>query len=172
MGNKETSDCRSLETLIAEVREHLDCLGYSTEARRHFDIVWRNLAAFAASTGTERMSGDLAEAFLNHRGVGAAGLNSPSASWQRHLQAAVRILQEFQLHGCFQRRRSVSRMKLSEELATILAEYERFCVEELRIRPRTMRGRRRNIFRFLIYLASNGKTDMLLNVNYIHDGEM
>jgi hypothetical protein len=139
MGNKETSDGRSLETLIAEVREHLDCLGYSTEARRHFDITWRNLTAFAASTGTERMSGDLAEAFLNHRGVGAAGLNSPSASWQRHLRAAVRILQEFQLHGCFQRRRSASRMKLSEELAPVLAEYERFCVEELRIRPRTMR---------------------------------
>jgi hypothetical protein len=30
-------------------------------------------------------------------------------------------------------------MKLSEELAPVLAEYERFCVEELRIRPRTMR---------------------------------
>ena len=42
----------------------------------------------------------------------------------------------------------------------VLADYERFCVRELRLSPRTMRVRRRNVYSFLVYQASRGSNDV------------
>jgi len=160
MGSNEAGNGRTLETVIREIQEHFVRLGYSTETQRHYNSSWQRLEQFATGRGVDRMSTGLADAFLEHCGVGSTGPGATAVSGQRQLRAAMRILLEFQWHGCFQRRRSSSPTELPDVLARGLQEYERFCVEELRIRPRTMRGRRHCVTLFLTYLVSCGTSDL------------
>jgi len=156
----QTRSGRSLDAVIDEARGHLGRLGYSRDALRHFDGTWRRLAQFAADRGVAWLSIDLTEAFLVHCGVGSSGPEAPAASGQRYLTAAMRCLLEFQQHGCFQRRRSAASVRLPDALSHVLEAFVRFCTEELRIRPRTMRGRRHHVTAFLMYLASRRVPDV------------
>jgi integrase len=156
----QTRGDRSVSTVIQKARGHMVRLGYSRESLRHFDRTWRKLAQFAADRETASLSVDLTEAFLLHCGVGSSGPEAPAASGQRHLTAAMRYLLEFQQHGCFQRRRSATRVGLPDALSRVLEAFLRFCSEELRIGPRTMRGRRQHVMAFLMYLASRAMLDV------------
>ncbi|MFC1707289.1 site-specific integrase [Planctomycetota bacterium] len=160
MEKKGIGSDRTLGTLIEEIQEQFVRLGYSRRSRRRFDQTWRKLARFAASRDADVMSAELADAFLEHCMVGSTAPGAPAASGQRHLLMAMRILLEFDLHGCFQRRRSGSYPRLPDELSRVMGEYERFCVEALRLSPVTMRGRGRCVSRFLMYLASRGTPDV------------
>jgi integrase len=160
MNGRERTEDHTVEALAADVREELVRLGYSQDTQRHYQATWSRLAAFALERKSEGISVELAEAFLVHSGVGSTGLGAPAASTQCHLRAAMRFLLEFQMHGCFQRRRSNARLRLPGELARVMSEYEQFCAKELRIKHRTMRGRRRNVFRLLMHHASRESTDV------------
>lgn len=159
-GTVETQTGRSLGTVIQETRGHLVRLGYSRVSRRHFDCAWRRLAQFAADRGGASLSVELTEAFLLHCGVGSSAPEAPAASGQRHLRKAMRYLLEFQQHGCIQRRPSVASVHLPAALSHVLETFVLFCSEELRLRPRTMRSRRRHVTAFLMYLASRGMLDV------------
>ncbi len=160
MHGSQGSGDRTVEALAADVREGMARLGYSQETQRHYQATWSRLAAFALERESEGVSVELAEAFLVHSGVGSTGPGAPAASSQCHLRAAMRFLLEFQMHGCFQRRRSISRLGLPGEFARIMSEYEQFCTHELGIKHRTMRGRRRNVVRLLMHHASRASTDV------------
>jgi integrase len=156
----ETQGGGSLGVVIHEIGEHMVRLGYSRGYRRHFDRTWRKLARFAADRGVASLSGDLTEAFLLHCGVGSSATHAPAASGQQHLSAAMRYLLEFQQHGCFERRRSAASVRLPDALSRVLEAFVHFSTEELRIRPRTMRGRRQHVTAFLMYLANRGTPDV------------
>ncbi len=158
-GRQRTGD-RTVEALAADVREELVRLGYSQDTQRHYQATWSRLATFALGRKAEGLSVELAEAFLVDSGVGSTGPGAPAASTQCHLRAAMRFLLEFQMHGCFERRRSSSRLGLPGELARVMSEYEQFCTQELRIKSRTMRGRHRNVVRFLMHHAGRESTDV------------
>jgi integrase len=160
MRGSQTGRDRTVEALAANVREEMARLGYSQDTQRHYQATWSKLAAFALERESEGVSVELAEAFLVHSGVGSTGSGAPAASTQSHLRAAMRFLLEFQRHGCFQRRRSNSRLGLPGKLATTMSEYEHFCTHDLGIKHRTMRGRRRNVVRFLMHHASRESTDV------------
>lgn len=160
MHGSQRSGDRTVEALAADVREEMARLGYSQDTQRHYQATWSKLAAFALERESEGVSVELAEAFLVHSGVGSTGSGAPAASTQCHLRAAMRFLLEFQMHGCFQRRRSISRLGLPGEFARIMSEYEQFCTRELGIKHRTMRGRRRNVVRLLMHHASRESTDV------------
>lgn len=160
METTETRSGRSLGVVIHEIRGHMVRLGYSRGYRRHFDRTWRKLAQFAADRGISSLSVDLTEAFLLHCGVGSSAPEAPAASGQQHLRAAMRYLLEFQQHRCFQRRRSTASVHLPDALSRILEAFVRFCTKERGIRPRSLRGRRRYVTAFLMYLASRGVPDV------------
>lgn len=126
------------------MREELARLGYSQDTQRHYQATWSRLAAFALERESKGISVELAEAFLVHSGVGETGPGAPAASTQCHPRAAMRFLLEFQMHGCFQRRRSNPRVRLPGELARVMSEYDQFCTQELRIRTRMSRGKKRD----------------------------
>jgi integrase len=160
MHGSQREGARTVKTLAADVREEMARLGYSQDTQRHYQATWSRLAAFALERKSEGVSVELAEAFLVHSGVGSTDPGAPAASTQCHLRAAMRFLLEFQMHGCFQRRRSSARFGLPGEFARIMSEYEQFCTHELGIKHRTMRGRRRNVVRLLMHHASRKSTDV------------
>ena len=149
-----------LDSVIEDTRGHLVRLGYSRQSRKHFDGAWRRLEQFATERGVGCLSVDLTEAFLLHCGVGSSAPEAPAASGQQHLIKAMRYLLEFQQHGCIQRRRSATSVHLPDALSHTLEAFVRFCSEERGIRPRTLRGRRRYVAAFLMYLTHRRTSDV------------
>jgi integrase len=160
METTETRGGRSLDAVILETREHLVQLGYGRVSLKHFGQAWSKLAQFAADRGVASLSVDLTEAFLLHCGVGSSAPEAPAVSGQHHLIKAMRYLLEFQQHGCIQRRPSVTKVQLPDVLSHIVEAFVRFCTEERGIRPRSIRGRRRNVTAFLMYLTTRGMSDV------------
>lgn len=156
----ETGTGSSLGTVIQETRMHLVRLGYSRVSLKHFHCTWCKLAQFAADQGIDSLSASLTEAFLLHCGMGSSAPEAPAASGQQHLTKAMRYLLEFQQHGCIRRRLPVTSVQLPDAFSHVLEAFVRFCNEELRIRGRTMRGRRSHVTAFLMYLASRGLADV------------
>jgi site-specific recombinase XerD len=69
----------------------------------------------------------------------------------------MRVLTEFSLHGCFQRRAHVAdNIDLSPDLKSVLEGYEYFSLKQLRSTAGTLRARKQNVLRFLHYLDSRG----------------
>jgi site-specific recombinase XerD len=158
---KKWSDCerreQSLETLVEETMERLKQLGYSAKAISNYRGTWNTFIRFVRQSDTPNvLSVEAVERYLAHRGLPGPGSESLSPS-QRHIRSAMRILTEFALHGCFQRRRNMSqKAPLAAHWQHLLDGYERFCREERRIAPRSMRGRRRDVQRFLHFLGARG----------------
>jgi site-specific recombinase XerD len=150
----------ALGTVIEETRRHMVRLGYSRASLSHFARAWRKLAQFAADTGAASLSVELTESFLRHCGVGTSGPKAPAKSGQRQLTIAMRYLLEFQRRGSLRRRPSMTRRPIPEVLSRVLDAFVRFCTEERRIRPRTMRGRLQHVRAFLTHLASRGHPDV------------
>ena len=160
METTETRGGRSLDAVILQTREYLVQLGYGRVSLKHFGHAWSKLAQFAADRGVASLSVDLTEAFLLHCGVGSSAPEAPAASGQHHLIKAMRYLLEFQQHGGIQRRPSVTKVQLPDVLSHIVEAFVRFCTEERGIRPRSIRGRRRNVTAFLMYLTNRGTSDV------------
>jgi hypothetical protein len=150
----------ALGTEIEETRRHMVRLGYSRASLSHFARAWRKLAQFAAGSGAASLSVELTESFLRHCGVGTSGPKAPAKSGQRQLTIAMRYLLEFQRRGSLRRRPSMTRQPIPEVLSRVLDAFVRFCTEERRISPRTMRGRRQHVRAFLTHLASRGRPDV------------
>ena len=87
--------------------ERLKQLGYCAKAISNYRGTWNTFVRFVRqSDAPNRFSVEAVERYLVHRGLPGPGAESLSAS-QRHIRSAMRILTEFALHGCFQRRRNM-----------------------------------------------------------------
>lgn len=80
----------------------------------------------------------------------------PLGSLQRHIRAAMRVIEEYSLKGSFRcYRQHVEKFQLSSKMEDILASYRQFCIEKLGHGLGTLRVRGRNIRVFLKFLDSN-----------------
>jgi integrase len=158
---KNRTECerseQSLETLVEETMERLKRLGYCAKAISNYRGIWNTFVRFVRqSDAPNSFSVEAVERYLAHRGLPGPGSESLSAS-QRHIRSAMRILTECALHGCFQRRRNMTRKTpLAAPWEQLLDGYERFCREERRTTPRCLRVQRHDVRRFLYFLEARG----------------
>ena len=156
MERRSGSDLQSsMERVVNNTGRHMEALGYSRQYLRLCRGIWRDLAKFSLQESVdEELSMDRAARFLASRGIPVDSSHSGLTSRQRLIRAAVRILTEFHLHGCFQRRSGSSeKLNLPAAMRRALEDYQVFCAKHRRC-GKTMRGRRLHITRFLHFLDS------------------
>lgn len=163
---QDKSMCPASERTLAEITmfatEHIQRLGYSPDSVRHYAATWRRLVCFAERRGSDALTSELGEAFLDEQGIPGLSGEALTSSWQRHKRAAMRILLEFQQWGSFTRRRpNGGRTSPPAVFEYWFDGYMDFCVGHLGTAFRTMRGRRRNVVSFLEHLDASGITDLV-----------
>jgi site-specific recombinase XerD len=147
-----------LECLIEDALHHLQGLGYSSTYLRSCRGVWRTFAGFAAQEANDDiLSEHLVTQFLRSRGLSAELAYADLSSRQRVSRAAMRILTEFHLHGCYQRpHRTQQHVTLPPRFHGVLEPYDAFCREYRRCQPSTRRIRQRHLTQFLHFLDAHG----------------
>jgi site-specific recombinase XerD len=146
-----------LEQLVLDALQDMQRLGYSPKYLRLCRGVWRGFLNFARSCPTpELISDSLVMRFLASRGIPIDDVPSALTSRQRLIRAVMRILIEFNLHGCYQRRgRTARSVNFSGPFQALLNTYGVFCKNHLRCTAGTMRCRTRHLTRFLHFLESH-----------------
>lgn len=155
--------CRTdIDSLVAEALNHLRSLGYSPKTVTHYRDTWNVFLRFAhENSEDETPFTDLIQRFLKNREITADEAKTQLMFHQRHIRTVMRVLTEFGLHRCIQRRGQVTKkIKLCPSMNTAILGYEQFCLKHLQSRPETMRTRKREITRFLHYLESHNVTGM------------
>lgn len=152
-----------LERLVDDTIQHLQGLGYSLGYLRLCRGVWRHFISFSlhSSDPQREFSEELATQFLASCGI-ASVVTTPSSlsGRQRMIRAVMRILGEFHLHGCYQRRRRTQqKVQLPTSLQTVLRTYLEFCKDHLRCKAGTIRCRTRHLTRFLHFVDSHHGDD-------------
>jgi len=143
------------EHLVSDTLTHMHSLGYSQGYMRLCGSVWRDFKSFLRASAIDELSEAIANRFLENRGICIEKEPVARTSRQRLICAAIRIIVEFNLHGCFQRRRcTAQKVKLTDALQTICQNYIEFCTDYLNCTPGTIRCRSRHITRFLHFLES------------------
>ena len=158
--SKPDSVQNNLDSLVIEVRDHLESLGYQPGTTNNYQRVWDEFLYFAKTQpDANAFSTDLVERFLKSCGISEGGEETELTFRQRYMRTVMRGLTEFALHGCIQRRlRVAEKVCLPAEMACALSGYEQFCQDHLRSPPETRRTRKRDIVRFFHYLNSHGVT--------------
>lgn len=155
--------CRTdIDSLVADALNHLKTLGYSPKTLTHYRNTWNVFLRFAhENSEKETLFTDLVQRFLKNRGIRVDETITQLTFHQRHIRTVMRVLIQFALHRCIQRRSQVTRkIKLCSNMKTAFFGYEQFCLKNLQSRPETMRARKREITRFLHYLESRNVTTM------------
>ncbi len=143
------------ERLVNDLVAHMQSLGYSSGYMRLCCSIWRDFSLFLSASAIDELSEEVANRFLKNCGISIENNPVGRTSRQRFICAAIRILVEFNLHGCFQRRRcTAQKINLTATLQTIYNNYIEFCSDYLHCSPGTMRCRARHIIRFLHFLES------------------
>jgi len=147
-----------IEDLVAATLAHMRGQGYSDGYLRLCLGVWREFIEFLGGSSVKDFSEDDIIRYLESRGI----CSDPSglSNRKRLIRAVMRILAEFKLHGCYQRRRCMpKKIKLSGSFQAVLNNYLAFCRDDRRCKPGTMRGRLLHITRFLFFLESGDLYD-------------
>jgi site-specific recombinase XerD len=161
-----------LERLVLDTLQDMQRLGYSPKYLRLCHGVWRNFLSFIRSSPTpEVLSGTLVARFLASRGISTEKASAGFTARQRLIRAVMRILVEFNLHGCYQRRcRTAQKVSLSAPLQHPLDTYLAFCRNHLRCTPGTLRCRIRHLTRFLHFLESHQTSEpSLIQATHVSD---
>jgi site-specific recombinase XerD len=161
-----------LERLIHETLLDMQRLGYSPKYLRLCHGVWRDFLDFARGLPSpEALSEPSVARFLAHRGIPAEAVPAGFTARQRLIRAVMRILTEYSLHGCYQRRRrTAQRVDLAAPLQALLSTYLAFCGQHLRCSPGTLRCRTRHLTRFLHFLESHQANDpALIQAKHLSD---
>jgi hypothetical protein len=150
-----------LERLVRDTLQDMQRLGYSPQYLRLCHGVWRDFLSSGGSFPAPEALSELAVArFLASRGIPTEDAPVGLTARQRLIRAVMRILIEFNLHGCYQRRcRTSQKVNLSASLQTPLDTYLASCRNHLRCTPGTLRCRTRHLTRFLHFLESHQVID-------------
>lgn len=150
---------RSIDQLVDDALKHLQALGYSPNYRRNIRSVWHTFMRFMTEQNATVLSEALIAQFLAQHGIPDERAPVGLSSRQRLIRAVMRILAEFNLHGCFQRRRQVAeQVKLPLVLQQSLDAHLDFCRTHRPCSPNTLRERTRHLTRFLHYLSAHHVT--------------
>jgi len=144
-----------IERLTNDALKHLEELGYSPLYRQRCQGTWRTFLRFVCQDANERrFSEALVTQFLASFDMAPEGPPGKGLTYrQRRIRMAMRILLEFSLHGCFQRHRGYPEpIKPPATFEGVLQDFETFCRTHYRDKPRTLRTRRLDITRFLLFL--------------------
>lgn len=147
-----------LDCLVKDALSHLESLGYRPDTRYAYQKTWNAFRRFAEKELSEdKLSTALVQKYLESRGIRPDEPERQISDYKRHIRAAMRILTDFGMHGCFQRiNRITQEVKLPASMDAVLSNYEQFYREFVRNRPRTLFEKKRNITKFLHYLDSHG----------------
>jgi site-specific recombinase XerD len=147
-----------LDDLVEHTLSHLEGLGYAPGTIANYRNVYEVFLRFAEREGeAESLSTALVKRFLEHHEIPADWTETRVTFHQRHVRTVMRVLTEYALHGCFQRRSHVvAETKLAPAFQRLLCGYEEFHVEHVRSSSETLRTRKRQITHFLHYLDSHG----------------
>jgi hypothetical protein len=97
----------ALDDLVANALAHLKELGYTDGTLTRYKGWWNGFIRFATEHGdSSSFSTEMVERYFEHRGVSTQSEHRLTSS-QRRVRLAMRVLQEFALHGCVNRRRHV-----------------------------------------------------------------
>ena len=151
-----SSHASQLEQLVLDALQDMQRLGLQPQVPAALPRCLCGFLNFARSCLTpETLSDSLVMRFLASRGIPADDVPSALTSRQRLIRAVMRVLVEFNLHGCYQRRCRTSRsVSLSVPFQALLNTYGAFCRNHLRCTPGTMCCRTRHLTRFLHFLES------------------
>ena len=144
-----------IERLANDALKHLEELGYSALYRQRCQGTWRAFLRFVGQKADEtQFSEALVSQFLAGYGLASEDLsNNGLTDRQRRLRMAMRILLEFSLHGCFQRHRGYPEpIQPPATFEGVLQDFETFCRTRCRDSVPTLRTRRLDITRFLLFL--------------------
>ncbi len=160
MKNRDSgSGLSGIEGLIGATLAHMRDQDYSAAYLRSCRRVWRDFLEFLGGSAAKRFSEDDIVRYLESRGICAD--SSGLSARKRFIRAAMRILAEFKLHGCYQRRRCTSqKLKLLDSFQAVLDSYDEFCRRKCGCTPGTMRCRILHITRFLHFLESDDVDDL------------
>ena len=147
-----------IDVLVSDALKHLEDLGYAPGTLANYRNVWTAFAQYAQKEAEgESLSTNLVQRFLAYRGIPTHQPDKPLSFHQRHIRTVMRVLTEFYLHGCFQRRSHIAdKTQLPPPLQNLLCGYEAFCVKHLRSSSETIRTRKQHITCFLHYLDTHG----------------
>ena len=147
----------ALEALVSEALQHLEGLGYSRIYLRRTRSMWQAFLRFVQhEQPAEPLSQQTVTRFLVSRGLPRDAKAACLSAHQRHLRAVMRILSEFALHGCYQRRRHITQqLVLPAASSAVLHDYLAFCTTNLKCRHGTIRIRQRHLTQFLHFLAAH-----------------
>ena len=154
--NITESPANELQQLISRAKEHVKSLNYSYRSYRGFCQAWRMFLDFSRAIGENKFSVVLSERFLQQLRIPDASQSGLRRNRLYYLRTAMRVLTEFALHGCFQRRKCLAKVSLSPLFSSSLAEYVAFTKDPQRLSPRTQRIRQKDITQFLHYLEIHG----------------
>ena len=157
-----SSPSSPLQALVHAALQSMQGLGYSPAYLRLCHGVWRDFLHFALrAPAPAEFSQELVTRFLASRGIPPERASPGFSPRQRLIRAVLRILSEFHLHGCYQRRRNaVPRVTLAAPLQALLHDYQGFCRQHLHCTPGTLRCRTRHLTRFLYFLESHQVQDL------------
>jgi site-specific recombinase XerD len=167
-----SSPASPLERLIDAALLSMQGLGYSRAYLRLCHGVWQNFLNFAGQLpAPAAFSQELVTRFLTSRGIPPESASPGLSSRQRLIRAVMRILSEFHLHGCYQRRRcAVPKVNLAAPRQALLNDYLGFCRHQLQCTPGTLRCRTRHLTRFLYFLESHQVHDLaILRAEHLSD---
>ena len=151
---------RPLAELVTDALTHLKTHGYSEGSVRNYRGWWNGFVAFA----TERdeaatFSVDVVDAFLEGRGIRQQP-GRELKSHQRDVRLAMRVLQEFALHGCIGRRTRVRLSPFAAHWQKYLDGYVASCTEGRRTPLRCLHHRVLMLHHFFHFLDSRGITTL------------
>ena len=147
-----------LDRLVKDALSHLESLGYRPDTRYAHQKTWNAFRRFAEKESSEdKLSTALVQKYLESRGICPDEPEKQISDYKRHIRAAMRILTDFGMHGCFHHVNRVTReVKLPASMDAVLSNYVEFYREFVRNRPRTLLEKKWNVTKFLHYLDSDG----------------
>jgi len=144
-----------LEQLIDEAYHRVEHLNYHPNTLKSYQRIWRRLLDWSKKHGFCSMSEDLAAQFLKEYGIPFGGEpDEPLDSSKRQIRACVRVLEEFALHGCWQRRGSTNKIVIPPALEAGVTGFLEYSKVQHGLFPSTLSVRNYHLRLFTSFLET------------------
>lgn len=152
---------KKLTDLVSDALTHLKEVGYTDGTVTHYKGWWNVFIRFVTEHGDgDSFTTEIVERYLEHRGVSTQPEDRLTSN-QRQVRLAMRILQEFALHGCVNRRRHVAALTpFADHWKAIMDDYVKACTEGRRTPLRCLHHRVLMLRHFFHFLDTRGVKEL------------